>query len=88
MFESGALFSDNGERDANCLQITLSDEDQTKLLRGSRGGGTPARLVLRANIVLVAAERLRNEDIAEKRQMDRMVVPRYYRQKHLPGRIA
>ena len=69
-------------------QITLSDEDQTKLLRSSRGGGTPARLVLRANIVLVAAERLRNEDIAEKRQMDRMVVPRYYRQKHLPGRIA
>ncbi len=59
--------------------ITLSDEDRAKLLWWSRGRSTPARLVLRANIVLDAAEGLRNEDIAEKRQIDRTVVGRWRR---------
>ena len=60
-------------------QITLSDEDRTKLLRWSRGRSTPARLVLRANIVLDAAQGLRNEDIAKRRRIDRTVVGRWRR---------
>jgi len=57
----------------------LSNTDRRKLLRWSRGRSTPARLVLRANIVLDAAQGLRNEDIAEKRQIDRTVVGRWRR---------
>jgi transposase len=45
-------------------RIVLSDEERKKLTTWSRGRSTPARLVLRAKIVLAAAEGKTNEDIA------------------------
>jgi transposase len=47
-------------------QFTLSDEERTSLERWSRGRRTPARLVLRAKIVLQAAQGVMNRDIAQK----------------------
>jgi hypothetical protein len=44
-------------------QITLTDEERTIPERWSRGGSTPARLVLRAKIVLLAAQGKRNQQI-------------------------
>lgn len=44
--------------------VTLSDEERAALRRWSRGRSTPARLVLRAKIVLAAAEGRENKDIA------------------------
>lgn len=46
--------------------ITLSDEERITLVRWSRGRSTPARLVLRAKIVLAAAEGRENKDIADE----------------------
>jgi len=46
--------------------ITLSDEDRVTLTRWSKGRSTPARLVLRAKIILAAADGKRNCDIAEE----------------------
>ena len=45
-------------------RIILTDEEQTVLRKWSRGRSTPARLVLRAMIVLAAVERKMNKDIA------------------------
>lgn len=45
--------------------ITLSDEERTTLVRWSRGRSTPARLMLRAKIVLAAAGGRENKDIAQ-----------------------
>jgi len=47
-------------------QITLTDEERTTLEQWSRGRRTPARLVLRAKIVLRAAEGMMNKVIAQK----------------------
>jgi len=47
-------------------QIALTDEERTVLERWSRGRSTPARLVLRAKIVLLAAEGKRNQKIAPR----------------------
>ena len=44
--------------------ISLSEEERTTLSRWARGRRTPARLVLRAKIVLAAAEGRENKDIA------------------------
>jgi transposase len=44
--------------------ITVNDKDRKTLERWSRGRRTPARLVIRARIVLLAAEELENKDIA------------------------
>jgi transposase len=44
--------------------ITLTDEQRTTLTKWSRGRSTPARLVLRAKIVLAAAEGRENKEIA------------------------
>jgi transposase len=44
--------------------ITVSDDDRATLLKWARGRSTPARLVLRAKIVLLAADGKRNGDIA------------------------
>ncbi len=44
--------------------IELLAEERKTLERRSRGRNTPMRLVLRARIVLAAAEDLRNEEIA------------------------
>lgn len=60
-------------------QITLHEEDRETLLRWARGRSTPARLVLRANIVLRAAAGRSNEDIAEELVADRTVVGRWRR---------
>jgi transposase len=46
--------------------ITLTTEERRTLLRWSRGRSTPARQVLRARIVLLAAEGLMNQKIAEQ----------------------
>jgi transposase len=45
-------------------EITLTDEERKTLRRWSRGRSTPARLVLRAKIVLLAARGMMNKDIA------------------------
>jgi transposase len=44
--------------------IVLTDEERTMLTKWSRGRSTPARLVLRAKIVLSAARGVENKDIA------------------------
>lgn len=46
--------------------ITLTDEERATLTKWSRGRSTPARLVLRAQIVLAAADGRENKDIAEE----------------------
>lgn len=46
--------------------ISLTDQERKTLTTWSRGRSTPARLVLRAKIVLAAAEGLLNKDIAEQ----------------------
>jgi len=45
-------------------EIVLTDEERTTLTKWSRGRSTPARVVLRAKIVLLAAEGRLNKDIA------------------------
>ena len=45
-------------------EIVLTDEERTTLTKWSRGRATPARVVLRAKIVLLAAEGRLNKDIA------------------------
>ncbi len=45
-------------------EIVLTDKERTILRRWSRGRSTPSRWVLRARIVLAAAEGKRNKDIA------------------------
>ena len=44
--------------------VVLSEEERKALTKWSRGRSTPARLVQRANIVLMAAEEQQNKDIA------------------------
>ena len=44
--------------------VSLTQEERVTLARWSRGRSTPARLVLRAKIVLAAAEGLENKAIA------------------------
>jgi transposase len=44
--------------------VTLTEEQRTQLQRWARGRSTPSRLVLRAKIVLLAAEGKRNDEIA------------------------
>ena len=46
--------------------IKLSDGDRVTLERWARGRSTPARLVLRSKIALLAASGLRNQDIARE----------------------
>ena len=46
--------------------ITLSDSDRMLLERWARGRSTPARLVLRSRIALLAATGMRNRDIARE----------------------
>ena len=47
-------------------EITLTDEERTVLECWSRGRSTPARLVLRSRIVLLAAEGKMNQEIAPR----------------------
>ena len=59
--------------------VTIKDEDRQTLERWSRGRRTPARLVLRAGIVLQAAEGIANHVIAEKLGTDRLLVGKWRR---------
>jgi transposase len=58
-------------------KVTIKDEDRQTLERWSRGRSTPARLVLRADIVLNAAEGIANNVIAEKLGTDRLLVGKW-----------
>jgi transposase len=59
--------------------VTITDEDRQTLERWSRGRSTPARLVLRAGIVLQAAEGIANHVIAGKLGTDRLLVGKWRR---------
>lgn len=55
-------------------RIHLTDEEREQLLKWSRGRSTPHRLVLRACIVLQAAEGLQNKEIANRLGTNRHTV--------------
>jgi transposase len=57
--------------------IALNDADRELLQRWSRGRRTPARLVLRASIVLRAADGARNDVIAAELGTDRLLVGKW-----------
>jgi len=57
--------------------ITLSEDDRETLESWARGRSTPARLVLRARIVLLAAEGMENIQIASEVVTDRQTVGRW-----------
>jgi transposase len=68
--------------------ISLSTEEQAGLERWSRGRSTPARLVLRARIILLAAAGNANNDIAARLGTDRQTVGRWrqrFARQRLPG---
>ena len=58
-------------------RICLTDQDRRTLQRWSRGRSTPARQVLRANIVLAAAEGKQNRAIAAELHTDRLLVGKW-----------
>jgi transposase len=58
-------------------KVILTDEQRATLQRWSRGRRTPARLVRRARIVLLAAEGKRNEQIATELGVERTIVGRW-----------
>jgi len=60
-------------------EITLAADDEVTLRRWSRGRSTPARLVLRAKVVLAAAEGTANDLIAEQLDTDPGLVGRWRR---------
>ena len=60
-------------------KVLLTDEQQTTLQRWSRGRTTPARLVRRARIVLLAAEGQTNLEIAAALGVERTIVGRWRR---------
>ena len=60
-------------------KIILNGEDRQTLDRWARGRSTPARLVLRAQIVLLAAEGKENKDIAQTLRTDRLLVGKWRR---------
>ena len=57
--------------------ITITDQQKKTLERWARGRSTPARLVLRAQIVLLAAGGLGNKDIALKLHANRLLVGKW-----------
>jgi len=68
--------------------IVLTEEERGTLERWSRGRSTPARQVLRAKIVLWAADGMKNKDIAPRVGTDRLTVARWrsrFAQKRLAG---
>jgi transposase len=54
--------------------IELAAEERATLTKWARGRSTPARLVLRANVVLLAAAGRRNDQIAKKLKTSRQTV--------------
>lgn len=69
------------------VPIQLTDDERRTLTRWARGRQTPARLVLRAKIVLRAAAGMLNKDIAADLQTDRECVGRW-RQRFAAHRLA
>jgi transposase len=68
--------------------ITLNEADRQVLQRWARGRSTPARLVLRAAIVLAAAEGKENITIAEELKANRLLVGKWrnrFAERGLPG---
>ena len=68
--------------------IALTDDERRALQKWSRGRTTPARVVLRAKIVLLAAQGVRNKDIGARLGTDQQTVTRWrnrFAQKRLPG---
>ncbi len=59
------------------MSITLTDDENKTLTKWSRGRATASRLVLRARIVLRAAEGMTNAAIAEELATDRECVGRW-----------
>jgi transposase len=57
--------------------VIIKEEERQTLERWSRGRSTPARLVLRAGIVLMAAQGAPNNLIAEKLGTDRLLVGKW-----------
>ena len=60
-------------------RVVLTDEQRTVLQRWARGRTTPARLVRRAKIVLLAAEGKENVEIADELEIERTIVGRWRR---------
>ena len=58
-------------------QIILDEKERKILHRWSRGRSTPARLVLRAKIVLLGAKGRQNKDMASELGVDRSIVGRW-----------
>ena len=61
------------------IAIQMSDSERTTLQTWARGRKTPARLVLRAKIVLAAAEGRENQEIATACGTDPHTVARWRR---------
>ena len=55
-------------------KVELSKHERATLTTYSRGRSTPARLVLRSKLVLLAADGTRNEDIAKQLKTSRQTV--------------
>src|SRR5947207_831681 len=68
-------------------QIELSDSERQTLQKWARGRSTPARLVLRAKIVLLAAEGVESQRIAADLGTSRPTV-RLWRGRFAESRIA
>ncbi|MBA3312009.1 MAG: helix-turn-helix domain-containing protein [Planctomycetaceae bacterium] len=66
--------------------IDVTDDERATLRRFARGRSTPARLVLRAKIVLRAAEGMRNKDIAQELGTSRKTAG-LWRERFADGRI-
>jgi transposase len=60
-------------------RVFLTDEQRTVLQRWARGRTTPARLVRRAKIVVLAAEGKENVEIADELEIERTIVGRWRR---------
>ena len=58
-------------------KVVLMDEQRTVLQRWARGRTTPARLVRRARIVLLASEGKENREISEELDIERTIVGRW-----------
>ena len=58
-------------------KVLLTNEQRTVLQRWARGRTTPARLVRRAKIVLLASEGKKNREIADELDIERTIVGRW-----------
>lgn len=69
------------------VAITLTDQERATLTKWSRGRSTPARLVQRAQVVLLAAAGMRNHEIAQQIGMVRASVGKW-RKRFAERRLA